>query len=779
MPVALAAAVILGAASAAPLAADGRVVVIGASVALLAWCAFARDGTAALRALVVCAFAVGVLDARFAQSRDAPVVPQRTARYACTVLGDRRIENFSSSFSCRTDDGSNLEVLASGEPPIVGARVLVRGRLEPFDEARNPGEPSERDLQRERGLRARLESAQVLATLPPRDGFAVRLARVREWALAQLRARVPEPQASLIAGALWGERANLPPDLRAEFQETGTVHVLVTAGLHLGVVVALAMWLFTASRVPRVAACLGGIACAWAYAAAASAHVPSMRAAAMISIALLARALGRRALSWNAFALAATLIALVRPLDVTGASFLLSFSCVGAILAWAKPLHDGLAESTRLPHVVREALAVAGATQLGTWPLTAAIFLQFAPYALLANLLVVPVVGVTMLCAGAELAFAWAPSLSQACANLASWGASWMIAVVGGISSLPFARVPMTPAPAWCIGAYDVALLGVPWLWKRGARALAIVAATLGVALVLWPPRAPDANLRVTVLDVGQADGIVIRTPRGHALLVDAGGRLERGAQTPDDSTAERVGERIVIPYLLRAGIHALDAIVLTHPHGDHAGGVAPTMRELRVAEFADGGQTYGGGAYRDALRTAYAMHIPIVYPRAGDVWKTDDGVTLTFVGPSLPFIHGGTNDVNDNSIAFVLQYRHFRMLLTGDAGTAAEERFLREGIDLHVDVLKVGHHGSAFGSSPAFLSAVHPQYAIISVGRHNLFGHPAPSTIARLRAIGATVYRTDQNGAVTVTSDGDAFSVRPQVNVGEDAGGEQGASHE
>jgi competence protein ComEC len=764
LPVAVAAAVILGAASAAPLPADGRAVVVCVAVGLLAWTAWVRGGSAALRALIVCAFIAGALDARFVQSLDAPVVPEHTARYACTVIGDRRIAAFSSSFSCRTDDGNNLEILASGRAPVVGARVLVRGRLAPFDEARNPGEPSERDLQRDRGLRARLSSAQVLATLPPRDGFSVRLARVREWALGQLRARVPEPQASLIAGALWGERTNLPPDLRAEFQETGTVHVLVTAGLHLGVVVALAMWLFALLRVPRVAACLGGIGCAWAYAIAASAHIPSMRAAAMISVALIARALGRRALSWNAFAVAATLIALARPLDVTGASFLLSFSCVGAILAWAGPLQDALRVRTRLPHLVREALAVAGATQLGTWPLTAAIFLQFAPYALLANLLVVPVVGITMLCAGAQLALSWAPPLAQACANIASWGASWMIAVVGSISALPFAKIPMTPAPAWCICIYDAALLGVPWLWKRGARALAVAAATCGIALVLWPPRASDANLRVTVLDVGQADGIVIRTPRGHALLVDAGGRLERGSQTPDDSVAERVGERIVIPYLLRSGIHALDAIVLTHPHGDHAGGVAPTMRALRVAKFADGGQTYGGGAYRDALRTAYAKRIPIVYPRAGDVWKTDDGVTMTFVGPSLPFIHGGSNDVNDNSIAFVLQYRHFRMLLTGDAGTAAEARFLKEGIALHVDVLKVGHHGSAYGSSPAFLAAVHPRYAIISVGRHNLFGHPAPSTVARLKSIGATVYRTDQNGAVTVTTDGSTYSVWPQL---------------
>src|SRR5579863_1245143 len=174
-----------------------------------------------------------------------------------------------------------------------------------------------------------------------------------------------------------------------------------------------------------------------------------------------------------------------------------------------------------------------------------------------------------------------------------------------------------------------------------------------------------------------------------------------------------------------------------------YVGGCAPVLRKLHVAEIADGGQIYGGHAYHDCLDTAAADHVSIVHPRAGDVWHTDDGVTLTFVGPSLPFI-GGKNAINDNSVAFVLQYRSFRMVFTGDAGVAAEQRFLSEGIDLHADVLKVGHHGSAYSSSPEFIAAVHPKYAIISVGRHNMFGHPAPSTVETLQRFGARVYRTD-----------------------------------
>lgn len=195
-------------------------------------------------------------------------------------------------------------------------------------------------------------------------------------------------------------------------------------------------------------------------------------------------------------------------------------------------------------------------------------------------------------------------------------------------------------------------------------------------------------------------------------------------------------------------------------------------IRKIRVAEIADSGQLYNGRAYHDCLDTAHANRVPIVQPRAGDVWRTSDGIAFTFIGPSLPFI-GGRNAINDNSVAFIVQYRHFRMLFTGDAGVAAEQRFLDEGIDLHAELLKVGHHGSAYSSSPAFIAAVHPRYAILSVGRHNLFGHPAPSTIETLQHYGAKIYRTDENGAVTIESDGTMSAVATQCSSTSDVKGQ------
>jgi competence protein ComEC len=433
---------------------------------------------------------------------------------------------------------------------------------------------------------------------------------------------------------------------------------------------------------------------------------------------------------------------------------------VGAILLFAAPLVRVL-EHFCLPQGVNEALALTFATQIGTWPLTAATFLLFAPYAPLANVLVVPVVGITMLLGLAQLAATPVGPVAQGIANINESLLMWIVSVVHFASSLPAARVVTTPAPAWAILVYDAALLAIAWLLARGRAYGALALFACACVLVIWPPRPARNDLTITAIDVGQADALLIETPRGHAFLVDAGGRLERGSLS-GSSSAEAIGERIVVPFLIRRGIHHLDAILLSHPHGDHAGGVAPVLRTLGASAFADSGQVYPGAAYQDALRIARAARVPMLEPRGGDVWRTDDGVMFRFFGPTLPFLTGTRSDINSNSLVFKLEYGRFAMLFTGDAGEETERRMLSSGDDVRADVLKVGHHGSAYSSTPQFIRAVAATAAVISVGRDNLFGHPAPATLKTLQRAGVRVYRTDLNGAVTIDSDGNNFHIRP-----------------
>ncbi|MDQ2681544.1 MAG: ComEC/Rec2 family competence protein, partial [Candidatus Eremiobacteraeota bacterium] len=190
-----------------------------------------------IRAALAGALVAALLSARVHQLFTPPSYQTRTERFSGTVIGDLETNASSSTFGLQLDAGPKVLVTSNGAPPELGSRIRVRGRLGPFDEPRNPGEPSERAIEQERGYEARISSAKILARLPAaRWSLSTAIARVHRTIGAELRSQLPEPQASILAGELWGERAALPPDLKAEFQQTGTVHVLVTAGLHLGIV---------------------------------------------------------------------------------------------------------------------------------------------------------------------------------------------------------------------------------------------------------------------------------------------------------------------------------------------------------------------------------------------------------------------------------------------------------------------------------------------------------------------------------------------------------------
>lgn len=180
-------------------------------------------------------------------------------------------------------------------------------------------------------------------------------------------------------------------------------------------------------------------------------------------------------------------------------------------------------------------------------------------------------------------------------------------------------------------------------------------------------------------------------------------------------------------------------------------GGFAPIVRELDLGAIADSGQRYGGRAFTDGIRESAAHRVALRVVRCGERWSAGDGVRLEVLSPCGALFADGPNDVNENSLVAMLSYDGFRMLFTGDAGFQTERRLLARGVDLRADVLKAGHHGSAYATSPQFVAAVRPAVALISVGRHNLFGHPAPRTVATLTAAGTRIYRTDHCGAIIV----------------------------
>jgi len=259
-----------------------------------------------------------------------------------------------------------------------------------------------------------------------------------------------------------------------------------------------------------------------------------------------------------------------------------------------------------------------------------------------------------------------------------------------------------------------------------------------------------SGDLAVHFIDVGQGDSILL-TFRDKTMLIDAG---ERG-----------MGER-VIEYLEERDIESLDVVVATHPHSDHIGGLAAVISAYPVGRFVDSGQPHTIATYENLLALIEERGIPYTVVERGQTIALDPDLEIQVLNPAPEF----SDDVNENSVVLKVTYGKISYLFVGDAGEPAEEDMMEAGLDLDADVLKVGHHASRYASSARFLDAVSPAISVIQVGEGNDYGHPHKEALERLEATGSRIYRTDLDGTVVVTTDGEALAVTaggvPQASV-------------
>jgi competence protein ComEC len=246
--------------------------------------------------------------------------------------------------------------------------------------------------------------------------------------------------------------------------------------------------------------------------------------------------------------------------------------------------------------------------------------------------------------------------------------------------------------------------------------------------------------LKVHFIDVGQGDSILVQTPDGRNVLVDAG----------DEGSGDTV-----VRYLLSKGVHRIDLLVITHPHSDHIGGLPRVLDEFGVSRILDAGYPHGSRTYRDVLSIIESRKID--YKVIQDFRNPEVGTMVGFdvLWPPPDYRVGRESELNNGSIVLRLSYDTVSVLLTGDIQGETEGRLLADRQDLRSTILKVAHHGSEYSTSNEFLQVVKPDFAVISVGRGNDYGHPAKDTLERLAAAGAQVFRTDENGTVVFTSDG------------------------
>lgn len=291
--------------------------------------------------------------------------------------------------------------------------------------------------------------------------------------------------------------------------------------------------------------------------------------------------------------------------------------------------------------------------------------------------------------------------------------------------------------------------------------AIVLVAAIL-IGVIYWlrryriePPPTPQpfetkGRLRVFALDVGQGDGLLVVSPGGKTVLIDAG-----NAQAGDD----------VVAALQRRNIRTIDLAVATHPHADHIAGLRRVLGKLTVKQLLDSGQSFASTEYEKLLRAVKERKVNYIKAGKGQTFDLDSGVRLEAFNPRgngqwITQVREGGSIENANSIVLRLTYGNFAMIFTGDAEAETEAEMIRSKTPLHAQVLKIGHHGSRYATSDGFLRAVAPQTAIISCGADNRYGHPSQPTLDRLKKSNVQVFRTDLSGEIAIISDGNSFQV-------------------
>ncbi len=598
------------------------------------------------------------------------------------------------------------------------------------------------------------------------DGSALQrgLTGVRDRLSRGIDASLGEPEAALADGILLGRRSAIPQSLSDDFNAAGISHLVAISGYNVmllaGFAVGSLAWLIGRRR-----ATISAMALIVVYALLAGASPSVLRATLMGLVMLGAVLAGRPNSSLGAVTLAAAALTVWQPRIIDDVSFQLSVGATLGIVLLARPLQEAIGEALAklVPDFVAAPLAenaaVTIAATLAVLPIIAASFGRVSLVSLPANLLAVPAFPLVMLASfvaalggmvdaslstligeAARLPLAYtiwvgrtASSVPGASATVDGFGATEAIVAYAalGAAAVLFLRRRRRSVPSQLPGGFGLQL--GPVLLASGL--VAVVAVT-----VWWGDVQPaDARLRVTVLDVGQGDSILIQTPQGQRVIVDSGpsgSRLveELDAVLPEDD-------------------RRIDLIVVTHPQDDHQAGFIDLLQRYDVRAALVGpnqGTTGASIALQEAIEAEGA---PVSQALAGERASLGNGVELDVLAPYETAVLGGADFLNENGIVLRLVDNDISFLLTADIGEAGEDALLDAWGDIGATVLKVPHHGSDGSSTAPFIEAVDPAVAVISVGADNTYGHPAPGT--RLRLAGSRVLRTDLNGRVSFETDG------------------------
>ena len=638
-----------------------------------------------------------------------------------------------------------------------GKNIEIHGMLEPFPFQRNPGEF-------DYGKYLVLNDIYGLVTVKGRENVRITGNGGRNsfqawtYAVQQLLYhiidRLHSPRhASFLKGIIFGYRADIPPDVKQSFMDTGTIHIMAVSGSNVAFVAFIFFSTLGFFRLSRTAVSGITILGLIAYMVITGSSASVVRATIMAIVLLCGTLFERKTDIYNSISVAALILLFWNTNTLFDVGFQLSFAAVISIVYFYPRLESLIKriperfEEIKGVDAILKLFAVSLASQLGTVPFTAYYFGRVSLISLVANIPVVPISGLNTFIGVAEIMMypisPWIAKLYAAVNDFLVW---FLLGFVKQAASVPFAYVESWHFTAASLIGYYILVISLFHLNVPRVRIwLLIGALALGnYALYSNIYSLTDPKCIATVIDVGQGDAIVIEFPNGKWMLIDTG---------PVTQNFD-AGESTVAPFLKRKGISHLDYMIITHPHSDHSGGAGSILRALRVDTLVMASRTAGGRDVNNVFELARSKHTGIKIIHGGNQIQIDSNVRLYVLNPDTS--HSAEKNLNNSSLVVKIMYGTSSLLLVGDAEVPAEQRMvLRYGTFLSSTLLKAGHHGSITSSGEVFLTAVHPTTALISVGNHNKFRHPSPFTLWRMKSHSIEIKRTDKSGAIIFESDG------------------------
>lgn len=656
----------------------------------------------------------------------------------------------------------------------IGNRLRIHGELDFFETARNPGNFDQRFYYRRQGIQALLWAEHVERIRDDRAAIQEKLLTLREYWEEKLTDILGEYYGHSASAILLGQKSKMDEEMEDSWRKNGIGHLLAISGLHMSFI---GMGFY---RILRrcglsfgIAGVLGGVFLLL-YTIMIGGSVSAMRAFVMFLIRMGAEITGRTYDTPTSLAVTGAILAGMTPLYLADAGFLLSFGAIAGLTLLTPILEEGTRtrqgkKEKKITRNIKSGLCASLAVNLFLLGPMLYFYYEIPPYSVFLNLLAIPLMSVFMGAgmAGLGLLLIWERA-GEWCLSLCKV-ILWLydrLCETAGI--LPGSRIVTgKPAKALVAGYYIGIFVICIWFyllrkdrgkqrkirenpgWKSYAgsgglllwAALFLVVCTCGYRM--------QSQVQMTVLDVGQGDGIFLRGPSGRCYLVDGG-----------SSDVSAVGTYRIEPYLLSQSVRTLDYVFLTHGDADHCNGVLELLENQRLGVQVETlvlpPESVWDELLEEAACTAEKNHTRVVTMKKGDRLLEQE-MAVTCLAPGEEEKEAG----NASSLVLEVSYRDFEILLTGDVEGRGEDVLLEQEDMEPCDILKVAHHGSRGSTSEAFLKQTRPSIALISAGADNRYGHPHEEAVRRLLNLGCKVYSTQENGAITVQSNGKKYEIR------------------